>query len=214
MSENHFISIENGVKYDIKYYDDKVVVTKDNGEKVEISIGENGAKNAVLSKDLLPIIKQLPGSIYFKIDKYKLKAIGKEIFSARRENACYSAQSNLIDISKELSNQDGLAVLLHELGHYIDEHTDICKDSEILSTYKKERKSLFDNASQSEISALEYFVDINHKNEGGAVTELIAETNALLYANNSWDKTELRGQLLQKYFPETFALVSKKLLEE
>ena len=31
---------------------------------------------------------------------------------------------------------------------------------------------------------------------------------------NSWDKIELRGQLLQKYFPETFALVSKKLLEE
>ena len=215
INENHFISIENGVKYDIRYYEDKVVVTKDNGEKVEISIGENGinTKN-VLSKDLLEVLKQLPGSIYFKIDKYKLNKIGKEIDNVSEENAHYSHNKNIVSLSNELAGKDGIATLLHELGHYIDRHTEIYADSEILATYEKERKELFNSATQSEIEALAYFVSLEDTNSGGAITELIAETNALLYSNNNWEKTELRGELLLKYFPETFSLVAKKLTQD
>ena len=108
------------MKYDISYYEDKVVVTKDNREKVEISIGENGinTKN-VLSKDLLEVLKQLPGSIYFKIDKYKLNKIGKEIDNVSEKNAHYSHNENIVSLSNELAGKDGIATLLHELGHLV-----------------------------------------------------------------------------------------------
>lgn len=212
IDENHFTSTENGVKYDIQYFEDRVVVTKNNSESVEISIGNNGSNTeGILSKELLPILKQMPGSIYFKIKKYGLKKIGKEIDFVDEQNAHYSLNKNLISLSNELSTKDEIFVLMHELGHYIDYSEGIHTNKELLKIYERERKALFDSSTPSEINALDYFVQINHINNGGAITELIAEVNALLHTSNNASRLELRGQYLQQYFPETFAFIARAL---
>ena len=81
----------------------------------------------------------------------------------------------------------------------------------MLKIYERERKALFDSSTPSEINALDYFVQINHINNGGAITELIAEVNALLHTSNNASRLELRGQYLQQYFPETFAFIARAL---
>ena len=75
IDDNHFETIENGVKYNIEYLENKVVVTKDNGDVVEITIGDNSRDGSVISRDLLPLLKRAPGSFYFNLNKYGLQKI-------------------------------------------------------------------------------------------------------------------------------------------
>lgn len=209
IDDNHFQSIENGITYDIQYYDEKVVVTKDSGETVEISIGDNAMDSpGVLSRDLLSTIKQLPGSAYFEINNLGLKKIfiGDGIIN----NACYNNEANVIAMSLEL--KDSFSTLLHEFGHYLDHCKGIFENPEFVATYTKERDAFLVNSSEAEREALSYFTsDSPEQDITCSMNEIIAET---FFINNSIADVDInlsRAALLQKYFPETFAKASELL---
>lgn len=219
INDRHFITIENGVKYDIQYRSnfkgsEEVFVTRSDGETVSILIGDNSeSSNAVLSKDLLPLLKQMPGSFYFDINKFGLKKIGLEINSVRYDNAHYNFDKNLIAISTEW--KDAIFTLAHEFGHYRDWFSKISSDPDVIDTFMKERKALIENQSQFEARQINYFINakdgrINNNND--SIKEIVAEINAFIYASNTNPNLELRGQYLQQYFPKTFAKVANKLV--
>ena len=215
LDENTFESIENGTTYNIKYLKDKVISEKQNGDKVEIPIVPNGEDG--LSRDLLPILKQLPGSMYFDIQKMGLNKIAickdNNLFSGTSfytKNEC--TNDKCIMISKELAEPKQLFVLLHELGHYKDweSKTIIHTNKELSELYNAERFNFMHNQSNLEVTAANYFV----ADETEGLKEMIAETNALLYANNNWNRIEQRGQYLQQHFPKTFAKIAELLTKQ
>ena len=212
IDDNHYISKENGKTYDIQYFDDKVVVKNDNGETIEISIVENGENG--FSKDLLPLLKQLPGSILFDIKKYNLSNISITYNTELTYNAAYRTlhnKSNDVVISPELSNKESLFDLIHELGHYKDDQTKIYSNEELLKIFNSERDELLKNSSEIEFNEMAYFLSLNHYNEDGAITEMIADTNALRFSSNKDDKIEARSMFMQEHFPKTFAKIVELL---
>ena len=52
------------------------------------------------------------------------------------------------------------------------------------------------------------------KNYEGSLEELVAETNAFLYASNDDPSIEMRGQFIQEHFPKTFAKIANLLLQK
>ncbi len=211
ISDNHYRSIENGVTYDIVYQNDKVVVTRNDGSQVEISIGDNDINApGVISRSALPVMKQLPGSVYFKIKEFGLKKIGIGIDGVEPGNAQYSPETNVISLG--VNYKSDLYTFLHEFGHYVDNFKLINQDSEFLSIYNKEREAFFKSASETERQDLAYFVrqDVLYDSTRN-MQEFIAESQALFYADPKSVVNSRRTALLQKYFPETFAKASELL---
>ena len=214
IDDNHYSTVENGVKYDIQFKENEVTVTRDDGKSVSISLGDNSvdSSDAVLSKDLLPILKKMPASFYFDMKEYGLKKIGLEIDDVEENNAHYSYEKNLIAVSK--GNSDATFVLAHEFGHYRDEFLKVSSDPDVINTYMKERKALIENQSQFEAIQLNYFIDAYCRRTSsikGSIQEITAEINGFLYTSNIKSYRELRGQYLQQYFPKTFAKIADKL---
>ena len=217
IDNSHAISIENGMKYEIEYQTDKITITKDNGEKVELSIGSNEIESeGVISKDLLPIIKMLPGSVLCDIKEFGLKKVWLNTNKANEGNAFFVAVSGTIELSKQNSAPKNAFVLLHELGHYRD-YFKFRKNSELNNTFKAELEAFNKTATQMEKDAISYLIDTQRQGStlkpGGMQAEFIAETNAIMHGANFAPFIEMRGQYLQKYFPKTFAKVVELLKE-
>jgi len=151
-------------------------------------------------------LKQMPGSVYFDILKYNLTKIGLEIDDVKSDNAHYSQTKNLIALSKE--KQD-IFTLMHELGHFRDFYTNLNKNKELKNIYEAEKLMLRKNASNQEITSLDYFIsnDVNCVMTNRSLKEMIAETHALMYADNKSPEIEMRSQYLQQYFPKTCAKI-------
>ena len=211
IDDNHYSTVENGVKYDIQFKENEVTVTRSDGKSVSISLGNNSvnSSDAVLSKDLLPILKQMPASFYFDMKEYGLKKIGLEIDNVGENNAHYNSEKKLIAVSK--GDSDATFILAHEFGHYRDEFLKVSSDPDVIKTYMKERKALIENQSQFETVQLDYFIKVRTVGISRSIEEITAEINAFLYASNIKSDIELRGQYLQQYFPETFAKIADKL---
>ncbi|MFI3300321.1 MAG: hypothetical protein R3Y28_02770 [Candidatus Gastranaerophilales bacterium] len=238
IDENHFVTAENDQPYDIKFEDDKVVVTKmkyKDGvttkrlskdtelttDQFFIEIGDG----KVLDPNLISLIKKLPASELYKIHEHGINRIflAEEGFEtgAKNDNHVLGISNNAqfrmskngkiseVVMSKELQND--LFVLLHELGHYRDQFTKVYKNKELLKTFESESKEFIKNNANKELEHVAYFIDLLHKNKGGAITEVIAETNALLNASNNSDFIAMRSEYLQQYFPKTIAQIAELL---
>ncbi len=213
IDENHFKSIENGTEYDINYSDKNVKVTKDDGDEVNISIGENEINsNGVISKELVPLTKQLPGSIYFDIDKFNLTKIGVGLDDVDDDSAHYCTELNLVTIGEELNTPDRISTLLHELGHFKDEHKKICYDDDLIDIYEDERELFVENRPRMELEASSYFVEIEEGSTDYSLEEFVADTYLHLHSANLENGINLRGEYLQQNFPETFAKAANLLL--
>ena len=204
INENHFVSEENGVKYDIQYSKDKVEVTIENAEKIEISIGENG----VLDENMLPLLKQLSGSMYEAISKLGLKRL--QISYNLGANGEYRPESNTLLINANVVKEGGLNTLLHELGHYIDVTTGIHDNKDIRSTFEAEREEFEKNATFREKQIMSNFIADSYTTDS-ALWETIAEINATVHGNKTSRGYELPEIYLQKYFPKTFAKIAEAL---
>ena len=211
IDENHYKTNENGVEYDIKYFDDKVIVTRSNGEQVVVEIGENG--NSVISRDLLPMLKQMPGSLYFDIDKYGLKQIGLGIDGVNPKNAHYNVPKNLITISSSLQNS--LSTFIHEFGHYKAKHLKLTEDKDLFETFQRERDTFMLNQTGFESEEISYLITVENKigELNYSLEEMLSDVHSLMYSSISWANIELRTQYLQEHFPETYAKIVKKFLE-
>ena len=213
IDNNHAISIENGMKYEIKYQTDKITVTKDNGEKVELSIGSNEIESeGIISKDLLPIVKMLPGSALCDIKEFGLKKLWLNTDKAQEGNAMFIASTGTIELSKQNSVPKNVFVLLHELGHYRD-YFKFRENKELNDIFKAELEAFNNSATRVDAAAISYLIATGILKPGGMQQEFIAETNAIMHSSNYAPFIEMRGQCLQKYFPKTFAKVVELLKE-
>lgn len=207
---NHFQSVENGETYDIQFSEDKIVVKKDNGETVELKIDDPNAKTYIHS-NIVPLLKNLPGSILMDIDKVSLSEIGVGINNVAPDNAHFDFNKNIVSMSENVFANGKEFVLLHELGHMkdLDSKDRIANNQELVKIFNNEFVDFSRNQSSMEADAISYLTTrvAGH----GGLEEMVAETNAFLYSNNKWDAVEQRGQYLQQYFPKSFAKIAELL---
>lgn len=211
IDENHFQSVENGETYDIQFSEDKIVVKKDNGETVEFKIDDRDSK-LYINPNIVPLLKQLPGSILMDIDKASLAEIGVGINNVEDDNAHFDSNNNIVSISESVSAKDKGFILLHELGHMkdLDGNKRIVENEELIEIFNEELQDFKENQSSIEEAAVSYLIN-DGAFLGGGLPEMVAETNAFLYANNTWDLNEQRGHYLQQYFPKSFAKIAELL---
>ena len=220
LDDCHFKTTENGTEYYIQYNDSAlgnyVRVTSSDGRQVTLPIGNNFTlSSGVLSKRLLPLLKRMPGSFYFDIDKFGLKKIGLEIDCVKSDSAHYNQMENLIAISEEWMVED--FTLAHEIGHFRDKFRKISKNPDVIESYLKEREIFMKNETQYETHATDYMLNATPRKTQtfvDSLEELVAEVNAFLYASNSKPAIEMRGQFVQEHFPETFAKIANLLLQK
>ena len=210
IDENHFQSVENGETYDIQFSEDKIVVKKDDGKTVELKIGDRDSKLYIDPK-IVPLLKGLSGSILFDMDEFGLKEIGVGINNVQEGNAHFDTDKNIVSVSSELFNNDDVFVLIHELGHMKDKNSQevIAENKELLDIFKSEFADFKKNQSSMEADAVSYLTSGGFGI--GGIEEMVAETNAFLFSNNSSPIIEQRGQYLQQYFPKSFAKIAELL---
>ena len=210
LDENHFQSVENGETYDIQFSEDKIVVKKDNGETVELKIDDRDSKLYIDPK-IVPLLKGLPGSILFDMDEFGLKEIGVGINNVKENNAHFDHEKSLVSISSEIFNDNEVFTLIHELGHMKDYNAKdrIANNTELNEIFKKEFEDFKKNQSNMEADAISYLTTSVYG--VGGLKEMVAETNAFLFSNNSSRIIEQRGQYLQQYFPKSFAKIAELL---
>ena len=211
VDDNHFISSNNGYKYDITT-DDKKLTVKDLHHDREVSLDfENKFEGD--KKSLISLIKKVPGNELFET----VDNLGK----MKSADSVY--QAGFSPVSKEVSIMDNLFIFLHELGHAKDaqkqktyrekllgENKMFTGSKDIQETYLKERETFNKYHSEVERDHVSYFTQAkgHYGGKWGGLAEVVAETNAI--TNTIADgKVSLgvRAQYLQQHFPETIAKI-------
>ena len=159
-----------------------------------------------IAHELYPVMKQLPGKLFFKMRDLGFNQMGIDKSEKRKNNAYYS--NNNIAISPEMVKEDGAFTILHEFGHFIDDKYNLCRSEELLKIFEEEKSNYLKLTSNKELTDMQYFIDELHRNDEGAITEVIAETYALMHTLTNDSRIILRGEYLQQYFPKTMAYIA------
>ncbi len=214
VDDNHYISSQNGYKYDISVSDDKFTV-KDLHHETQAEIKFNkkfkGNKN-----EIIKVLKQVPGEELFEVVDSVNKFKGKDKSSVL--DSAYSPLSRNINVGNDLM------VFLHELGHAKDFQVkngkkylkDTAKamfsdNKDIQKTFVEERKQFNETHSDAERQHIDYFTQAkgHYGGKWGGLAEVVAETNALTntYTDEPVEALGTRLQYLQQHFPKTIAAI-------
>ena len=214
VDDNHFISAQNGYKYDITV-DDKKITVKDLHHETEAEINFN-KKFKGKKEEVVNLLKKVPGEELFEVvdSVKKLKGKGKDEVLA----SAYSPLTRNINIG------DDLMVFLHELGHAKDFQVKngikylqgkanalYSDNKDIQKVYLKERDKFNATHSDAERQHIDYFTQAkgHYGGKWGGLAEVVAETNALTntYADEQVEALGTRQQYLQQHFPKTIAMI-------
>lgn len=211
IDDNHFVSSNNGYKYDIKT-DDKKLTVKDLHHNKEASIVFENKFNGD-KKSLINLMKKVSGNELFET----VENIGK------MESTDSVYQAGFSPVSKEVSIMDDLFVFLHELGHAKDaqnqktyrekllgENKMFTGNEDIRKIYLKERETFNKYHSDEERDHVNYFTQAkgHYGGEWGGLSEVVAETNAITNSvSDGKISLGVRSQYLQQHFPETIAKI-------
>ena len=210
IDDDHIITSENGVNYDMQFdfFKGKMTVSilDDNNKVVDTVTHEFGNEMGQIAHELYPVMKQLPGELFFKMRDLGFNQMGIDKSEEWKNNAYYS--DNNIAISPEIVKQDGAFTTLHEFGHFIDDKYNLCRSEELLKIFEEEKSNYLKLTSNKELTDMQYFIDELHRNDEGAITEVIAETYALMHTLTNDSRIILRGEYLQQYFPKTMAYIA------
>ncbi|MBQ6516430.1 hypothetical protein IJI31_04555 [bacterium] len=185
-----------------------VTVTRKDGTTETATV-----KNCQMSYQLRPLIAQISGDYLYLLAKTGTKVC----YGYEKDNACFDPDSNTICVSEELKNDP--FIFMHELGHMADEVIlgNLNKDSELQEIFKRELDAYKEQASVLSEEQIQYFVAKKHSNIGGCLTEVIAETNAILSGlqhEGDGHQVLIRSKILQENFPETISYIGSKIEEE
>ena len=183
-----------------------VSILDDNNKVVDTVTHEFGNEMGQIADELYPVMKQLPGELFFKMRDLGFNQMGIDKSEKGKNNAYYS--NNNIAISPEMVKEDGAFTILHEFGHFIDDKYNLCRSEELLKIFEEEKSNYLKLTSNKELTDMQYFIDELHRNDGGAITEVIAETYALMHTLTNDSHIILRGEYLQQYFPKTMAYIA------
>ena len=177
---------------------------------------------------LMPTIKQLPGQVLLTLEENPI--LFDMIDISEKYNKTYGYYNGetiaVGNYDNFIGKEDNiLATLLHEWGHYMDLNDDynnpkFATNSKVLDTYNKELKELKQSATKEQQKYIDFFINgytINmHTNTIDPNTphkEKIAETYSILYSQDC-PMLNMRRFYLAQYFPRTIAAIMKLLLEE
>ena len=200
-----------GNKYEAKFNEDniEITVTKEDGTVKTATLD-----NEQIDFNLLPLMKQLPGDFLYKLSQTKTNIMRVEDMADYEKNAFYNNTTNELGITDTW--KDDPFAFAHEFGHMLD-HTvlnNLNADSELKEILKKELDAYKAQASGINEECIDYFVAKDHINKDGCLTEVIAETNAILSGLQHKDNTILlRAKILQENFPETMKYIGTKIEE-
>lgn len=213
ISENHYTSRVNNDRYDIRFFEDRIEVTKFdiNGKKlkqVELSSEE-------LDFEALELYKKLPGDYFIKLKEMGVKV--KKFPHCKEIDQCGGAYCSWDDKLIAFAELDPF-IFAHEFGHALDilYLNGLRKDKHLLNIFRQELARYKLNSSVTEGHFIDYFTTLNHYSDEGCIVEVIAETNALLSGLSNAASTStmlgLRSITLQQHFPETIAYIAQKLI--
>ena len=237
-SDNIFISSINttGKPEDTRIY--KMKYTKDGKVKI---FDKNNKKNTIIDlkkyitdeismENLLPILKQLPGQVLLEFEEKPLtmgymENIPNNGFWAPLSNSLM--MGNFDDTTGKENNL--LAVITHELGHYLDLYSTsetsstinimdasstmnskFANNPEITAIFKEEFNAFIEKTTTAQQKHIDYFTSPEWQ---GQAKERVAETHSLLYSKDG-PIVNTRRLYLAEYFPRTIAAIMKLLLEE
>ena len=207
-SENKFISTVNDKTYLIEHKENEIIVTdKQENKTTIINLNDIETDN---KKELTTILKKLSGDKLITLNTRNLKKLTFE----NVENGQYANVTRSIDIGSlenSASAEDQLRTLLHEMGHFFDTAInddivgEISDSKKFMKTYKKELQKMKEYANSKEQNYIDYF----SVGERGREETVAESTMALASAY-----TSPRTYFLQKYFPETIAVVAEILAKQ
>ncbi len=218
VDDNHFISSQNGYKYDIKVDDKKITVNDLHHEtQAEINFDKKFKGN---KKELISLLKKVPGEELFEVIDSVKKLKGKD-----KDEVLNSAYSPL---TKNINIGDDLMVFLHELGHakdfYVKNGIKYLKnkgnamfsdDKEVQKVFVEERENFNKTHSDAEREHISYFTQAkgHYGGKWGGLGEVVAETNAITntYSDEQVEALGTRMQYLQQHFPKTISMIKDRM---
>ncbi|MBR2525102.1 hypothetical protein IKE67_01420 [bacterium] len=217
IDNNTFISSKNNQKYQIKDTEKEIIVTDLNNPDKNVTLVKG--KDIVGMQDIvIPVLKKMPGEELFKLKNSTDRVIG---IPFEMEANTQTTLNN-----REIESGNNLFVILHELGHSVDMqnvdfykdetiHNALFEDKHFVEVYNKEKEAFNKAFPDAQRNHIAYFIngETHYAGADGAKRETIAEANALLTTGKTHEILGLRSQYLQENFPETIALLDKKLAE-
>jgi len=216
--------------YLIETQDDKVIVT----DKLDNKSYTINYSDYIDSNDNPDIFKQnilkIPADILIFISKnplslsYGTKTKENQGYCRVDEKAIDIGRITKTNSDKEL-NEAFITIIIHELGHYIDnpnlsedDKDIISMNEEFLRIYNEELNEFAKNHSTEEQQIMLQFNGIGYQSKSPetqvkrSAAETLAESNMITNTNSkSW--TSSRSYYLQRYFPKTIAFASKLIQE-
>ena len=207
--ENHFVTSRNNKVFDVKFDGDFVhVKDMQTGKIADINL-VNFTKTT--QKDLIPVLKKIPGDELYKMKEFDLKNL---ILTDSVSNAAYNSKLEQISVKKEFLDE---GVLMHEWGHGKDEiafkeiAAKIADEPELRKIYEKEKSKVREVLSEAQLDHLAYFGADSHYLGVDKIKEGLAETNMLLDLLPKHIINSVRAHYWMQDFPKTIAYVAKLL---
>ena len=210
IDDNHYVSTLNDKKYEIEYAPAEVIVKssdKDNNksaDKIRL-IGR-------FDPNLENLYKQLPGDLLLQFKNTNTKIEFNNFDKGKSEH--YDDKSNRIFITGGYSNVP--FVLMHEAGHAYDcKIENLSSDEKLKKIFDEELLNYKENSTFLEGESIDYFTTLIHQNNDNCLTEVVAETNAIIsgFYNNAEDDIKLREIVLEQNFPRTIAYIANKIID-
>ncbi len=209
IDENHFKTSKNGRTYDVTITDETFAIKNEKtGETRNLNMQTllNGT-----DKNIVELLKSVPGDELFKMDELGLKNI---IWHKYYNNASFNPDTKTITLSDD---NDSLSTLMHEWGHakdclfFKEIGKEICDDPELLRIYNEEREAFRKHFSEPQLDFINYLAGDIHYLGKKAIREGIGDTNSLLNSLITDNVQSLRSHYWQQHFPKTIAYLSKLL---
>ena len=185
-----------------RMFSDFIMGNKSKEEVISGFIADLNINNTV-DKKLVPMLKQLSGEEWFKLNNS-----GTKLIIGAEDNNFSGSIGGIIKIADEHTNV--LAVFEHEAGHEAFNHLNLADDSNLHEIYGKEKEAYTSTFPDDNSLSIAYFLI----NGNRGISETTAETNLLTNITQQDNSLQARTVLLQHYFPKTLAYIANKLTME
>ena len=192
LDDNHTQSQLNSQKYDMRFFDKKIEVTKQGENPIILD-------RRLLNMKLINMYKKLPGDVL-----YLIHSLGIKVQPAKTIEDC---QYNEID--KIIQTLSDTGIFMHEFGHAIDHlHLNSNFRNKLAKIYRKEFSEASRNTNELTVGSLYKF---------DKLCEFIAEGYQILSGEHTTAKyikdLGIRTINMQRYFPKSMSILAKQYLK-